>query len=139
MCADGSLQRTYIPREESTSPAIAPKSLFALLLIDVHEGIEVHTFDVPGAYLHASLPDYKVAHMKFESEFVEILCKVNPGYENFVTYEEGKILLCVIILKAIYRMIESSLLWYDLFSTTLLDMGFKINPYEKCIANKVIN
>ena len=36
-------------------------------------------------------------------------------------------------------MIHSALLWHELFSTTLSYLGFKINPYEHCIANKMIN
>ena len=31
------------------------------------------------------------------------------------------------------------LLWYDLYANTLKDMGFEINSYDKCIANKMIN
>jgi hypothetical protein len=31
------------------------------------------------------------------------------------------------------------LLWYELFANTLQKLGFKINPYDKCVANKVIN
>ena len=98
----------------------------------------VQNFDVPGAYLHASLPYDKVVHMKFKGEFVKIMCEVNPEYEKFVIYENGKKVLYVLILKAVYGMIESALLWYDLFSTTLLDSGFKLNPYERCIENKFI-
>ena len=55
--------------------------------------------------------------MKFEGEFVDIMCEVNPEYENFVTYERGKKVLYVLILKAIHGMIESDLLWYYLFYT----------------------
>ena len=67
-------------------PTIALEALFVSLLIDAHEGRSVQTFDVPGAYIHASLPDDKVVHMKFEDKFVEIMCEVNPEYEKFVTY-----------------------------------------------------
>jgi len=91
-------------------------------------------FDVPGAYLHASLPD-----MKFKGEFVEIMCEVNPEYLEFVTEERGKTTLYVQVLKAIYGMIESALLWYELFTTTLARLGFKLNPYDRCLANKVID
>ena len=31
------------------------------------------------------------------------------------------------------------MLWYELYSNTLKGMGFKINPYDRCIANKDIN
>ena len=40
---------------------------------------------------------------------------------------------------AIYGCIKSALLWYNLYVSTLKDMGFKINPYYKCKANKMIN
>ena len=70
------------------SPTIAIEALFESLLIDSHEGIPVQAVHVPGAYLYASLPDDKVVQMKFEGEFVDIMCEVNPEYENFVTYEK---------------------------------------------------
>ena len=56
--------------------------LFASLLIYAHEGRAVNTFDVTGEYLHTSLHDDKVAHMKFEGEFMDIMCEVNPDYKN---------------------------------------------------------
>ena len=43
------------------------------------------------------------------------------------------------VVRAIYGRIQSYFLWYDLYSNTLKDMVFEINPYEKCIANKMIN
>jgi len=36
-------------------------------------------------------------------------------------------------------MIESALLWYELYVTVLLKDGFELNEYDKCVANKVIN
>lgn len=36
-------------------------------------------------------------------------------------------------------MIESALLWYEMYVTVLLDEGFVIIEYDKCVANKVIN
>ena len=56
-----------------------------------------------------------------------------------MTIERGRRVLYVRVLKAIYGMIERALRWYDLFSSTLADMGFEINLYDKCTANKVIN
>ena len=43
------------------------------------------------------------------------------------------------ILKALYGMIESALLWYEYYITVLVDLGFTINPYDPCAANKIIN
>ena len=78
MCADGSRQSTYIPRKGAMSLTIALEALFASLFIDAQEGRAVHTFDVPVEYLHSSLIYDKVLHMKFEGEFVDIMCEVNP-------------------------------------------------------------
>ena len=36
-------------------------------------------------------------------------------------------------------MIESALLWYQLFVSVLQDLDFKLNPYDPCVANKIIN
>ena len=38
-----------------------------------------------------------------------------------------------------YGTLTAPLLWYTLFSKTLLNEGFKINPYDNCVANKIIN
>jgi len=42
-------------------------------------------------------------------------------------------------LRAIYECIESALQWYILFKTTLEKEGFKINNYDRCVTNKMIN
>ncbi len=36
-------------------------------------------------------------------------------------------------------MIESALLWYNLYTEVLHKEGFVINPYDKCVANKMVD
>ena len=55
------------------------------------------------------------------------------------SYKNGTKVLYLIILRALYGCIQSALLWYNLYSNTLVEEGFIINPYDKCVANKVIN
>jgi hypothetical protein len=55
------------------------------------------------------------------------------------TTKSGKKLLYVELQKALYGYIKSALLWYKLFKSTLEGMGFVINPYDMCVANKMIN
>ena len=38
-----------------------------------------------------------------------------------------------------YGTLTAPLLWYTLFSKTLLDKDFEINPYNNCVANKIMN
>ena len=93
---------------------------------------------MPGAYLHAEISEEEQVFTKFEKEFVNIMCKVNPEYKEHARIKNGKKVLYVQVLKAIYGMIESALRWYELFTGTLCGMGFKLNPYDRCVANKMI-
>ena len=108
-------------------------------MIDAYEERDVVIFDLPGAYLHAEMPKDKRLLMKFRDEFVDIMCKVNPEYEQDVVVEHGKRVLYVRILRAIYGCIELVLLWYELYVSVLKEMIFQLNPYNKCVANKMIN
>ena len=42
------------------------------------------------------------------------------------------------LLKAMYGTLTAPILWYKLFASTLIDMGFTINKYDTCVANKMI-
>jgi len=69
------------------------------------------------------------AVLKLVGEAVNIMCQVNPKYEKFVVIENGKKVLYLQLLKALYGCVQSALLWYNLFTNTLVRMGFKLNPY----------
>ena len=142
-CADGSRQRRYLKQDESVaSPTASLESLIMSLLIDTYEERDVATYDVPGACSHAKLlpraNDERVL-MKLTGDFVDIMCKVNPEHTKNVTTENGKKVLYLEILRALYGCIESALRWYELYSETLSKEGFVINQYDKCVANKTIN
>ena len=111
----------------------------SLFIIFAYEKRATAVFDVPGAYLHADIPDGKFALLKITGQFVDIVCEVNPEFKQDVRYENGKKVLYVRILKAIYGMIESALLWYELYVTVLLDEGYELNQYDKCVANRIVN
>ena len=55
-----------------------------------------------------------------------------------MTYEKGRKVLYVQLDKALYGCVQSALLWYELYATTLQDMGFKLNPHDLCVANAEI-
>jgi hypothetical protein len=107
------------------------------LIVDVFEGRDVATADVVGAYLLADMDDFVL--LKLTGDAVDIMCKANDKYEKFVTIENGKKVLYLRLLKALYGCVRSALLWYELFSSTLQEMGFELNSYDPCVANKVIN
>ena len=48
-------------------------------------------------------------------------------------------MLCVRLVKALYGCLKSALLFYQKLSADLTRYGFKINPYDPCLANKLVN
>jgi hypothetical protein len=67
------------------------------------------------------------------------MCNVNPEYKDTIFEENGKRTLYVKVLKATYGLIEAALIWYNVYTDVLMKMGFVLNPYDKCMANKIIN
>ena len=102
-------------------------------VIDAYESRDVACADVAGAYLKAYMKDYVL--MKFTGDSVRLLCEVNPTHRPFVVIENGVEVLYVRLIKALYGCVQSALLWYELFSSTLESMGFQLNPYDQCVAN----
>jgi hypothetical protein len=135
--ADGRSQRNKYANEDISSPTVSNDALMLTFLIDAFERREVVTADVPGAYLHADMDEFTI--LKLVGQSVGILCKANPEYEKFVTEENGKKVLYLQLLKALYGCIRSAMLWYELFAGTLKGMGFVLNPYDLCVANKIID
>ena len=77
--------------------------------------------------------------MKLQGMFVDFMCDANPKYKKYICYENGVKTLYLKLLRALYGCIESALLWYELFVSKLEKMGFILNPYDKCVANKIID
>ena len=135
--ADGSVQLTSYDKSQTASPTVGTDALLLSILIDAHEGRDVATADVAGAYLKAYMDDLVL--MKFTGESVDMLCKLNPEHESLVVTENGVKVLYVCLIKAIYGCVKSALLWYEMFSTRLKDMGLVLNPYDPCIANCMVH
>ena len=139
-CADGRKQRKYINKEiDVSAPTMSLEAFISTLLIDASENRDVATFDVTGAFLQPELPenDEKVL-LKLKGIFVDIMCETNPEYTETVIYENGVKTLYLLVLRSIYGCIQAAMLWYELYTEELVNIGFKINPYDKCVANKMV-
>jgi Reverse transcriptase (RNA-dependent DNA polymerase) len=106
------------------------------LMIDSFERRDVATADVAGAYLNADMDDFVL--LKLTGNTVDIMCRANDKYSAYVAQEYGKSVLYLQLMKALYGCVRSALLWYELFTSTLQTMGFELNPYDLCVANKII-
>ncbi len=55
-----------------------------------------------------------------------------------MTIKKVKQVLYLHLQKALYGMMKSALLLYRKLVKELEEMGFEINPYDPCVANKLI-
>ncbi len=108
------------------------------MTIDAKENREVVTINIPGAFLHADNEDYVI--MKMVGTLAELMVKTKPKmYRQYVVLEKGRSVLYLRLQKALYGMMKSALLFYRKLVLELKKMGFEINPYDPCIANKMVN
>jgi hypothetical protein len=78
--------------------------------------------------------------MKLEGVMAEVILKIDPQqYKQFITKENGNNVIYVILKKALYGTLQAALLFWQNLSKQLQKWGFEINPYDFCMANKIIN
>ena len=76
----------------------------------------------------------------FEGLMVDLLIKTDPKYKKYVhVTESGKRVLYVILKKVMYGCLMAARLFYENLKSQLVSMGFEINRYDLCVANKNIN
>ena len=132
-CFNGRVQRGLYTKEQTASPTVSQDAFFLTSIIDALEGRKKAITDVKGAYLNAKMKD--VVIMKIIGPEVDLFCKLDSTLKEYVTKEKGRKVLYTQLDKALYGCVQSALLWYELYSSTLLEMGFVINPYDLCVAN----
>jgi hypothetical protein len=64
---------------------------------------------------------------------------MDPVYRDFVVMEGNQKVLYVHITKAIYGLLESAMLFYKKLMVDLKKYGFKLNLYDPCVTNKMVN
>jgi hypothetical protein len=81
-----------------------------------------------------------MASIKIRGILVDILVEIAPDvYKSYVSREKkGTKQFLVQCQNALYGTMVASLLYYQKFVKSLLDIDFVINPYDPCVANKNI-
>ena len=60
-------------------------------------------------------------------------------YRPYIIDENGQTVLYLEVLKAIYGCLQSAILFYKKLRKDLESQGFVVNPYNPCVANKIID
>jgi hypothetical protein len=112
-CADGRKQRETTSKEDASAPTMSIEAVMLSVVIDAMEGRDVATVDIPGAFMQADIDE--VVHVKFEGKIAEMLVKLDPKlYRKYVKDENGKTILYVELLKALYGTLKAALLFWKL-------------------------
>ena len=111
-CANGSVQRKHVAKEEAAAPTVTTKAIFVQSTIYAHESRDVAMCDIPVAFLQADNPDFVL--MQLDGILAELMVKIAPTlYPKYVTTNaKGKSVLYVQLEKAVYGMMKSALLFY---------------------------
>jgi hypothetical protein len=137
-CAEERPQRAYIPREDATSPTVSTQALFLTCIVDAHEGRDVATVDIPGAFMQADMDD--LVHLRLTGKMVDFLLEIDrEAYAPFITHEGKEKVVYVELVKALYGTLKAAKLFWLLLSGKLQEWGFHINGYDSCVGNKTIN
>jgi hypothetical protein len=98
--------------------------------------------DIPNGFVQTIVEDKKdKALICIRGPLVDILVSVAPNvYGPYVTVgKKGEKQLLVQCLTALHGTMVALLLYYKKFVKTLKAKGFKLNPYDPCVANKQVN
>ena len=139
----GSESRDWLTREETSSPTASQEGIMTTCVIDAHEERDMMSLDIPNAFIQTLMPEVKDGEarvtMKITGLLVDYLIAIDATYRDYVVTKNGKRVIYVVILRAIYGMLVASLLFYKKIRADFEDEGFIFNPYDPCIANKMVN
>ena len=78
--------------------------------------------------------------MAIRGKTAELLVRLNLAlYRPYIWYTKMRVpMFYVLIEKALYGMLRAALLFYRKLRADLEDMGFEVNPYDPCVANKIV-
>ena len=144
MVYNGKPTREWLSREDSTSPTAALESIMLTAIVDAKEGRDVMSCDIPNAFIQTKLPNIKEGDerviMKITGVLVDLLVDISPEvYGPYVVYDRHKKALYVQVLRGLYGMLVAALLWYTDLRKDLEGKGYVFNPYDPCVANKLID
>jgi hypothetical protein len=138
-CADGKKQGEGSTKSDATSPTMALESVLITETIDAFEKREVAMVDVPGAYLITDMDEE--VFMCLRGKLAELMVQTAPEICRKYVYvgPDNKPVLYVKLQKALYGCLRGALLFYLKLLKDLEGNGFKLNPYDPCVANKMVN
>ena len=126
-CADSQKQWMWTAKDDATLPTIATESILLTSVIESKEHWYIITANIVGAFMQGDQEE--IVHMHLDHVLVDMLVKCDPEcYAKYVTEENGKRVLYVEHIKALYGTLWATLSFWHHLTHKLLKLGFEINP-----------
>jgi hypothetical protein len=113
---NGKPTRNWHEKEDSASPTASLESIFLTSIIVAKEERDIMTADIPNAFIQTLMPELEEGQecviMKLKGAVLEILVELAPDlYGPYVVLEDGKRVLYLHVLRALYGMLVAAVLW----------------------------
>jgi hypothetical protein len=132
LCADGRREDISMFLEgELAAPTVQILSLFTMMSIAATKNYHVMTFDIGQAFLNAKIENE--VYVRLDKRLADLLISINPSYKPYQS-ESGTLIMR--LLKALYGTKEAAKLWYNHFSSILIDYGYRKSELDKCVFHK---
>lgn len=140
----GNKQRSYTSKQEASSPTSHVESIFCIACMIAYQNRYSAVVDIPNAFVQTDLiKDSKEVTiiMRIRGRLADMLISIAPDVskKHAIKDQQGNTLLYVKVLKALYGLMQASLMFYQKLLKDFLAKGFETNPYDPCVANKMIN
>ena len=123
-------------KEDASSPTVSYDSLILSCAIDAHEGRNVITADIPGAFLQSKLADDEEILIVLREKLAALFCKTNPAkYDPHLKYDRKKNEHYIYgsLKKSLYGTLQAALRFWEDLTNFLKEQGFERNEYDWCM------
>ncbi|CAJ1945823.1 unnamed protein product [Cylindrotheca closterium] len=139
---DGTLE--WLSPGDTSSPTAALEAIMITCVIDVYEGRDMMSLEISNAFIQTQMTmDAKSrVMMKITGLLVDMMIRLEPRYRDYFVIENGERVIYMRVLRAIYGMLEASMLWYKKLRGDMekhVTMEKSKNSKKVAIAAKPVN
>jgi hypothetical protein len=139
----GNKQCNDINKEDLSSLTVYAEAVMLTCIIDAVEDRDIAMVGIPNAFAQTVVSEEDAEHrvvVCIRRPLVDILVLIAPDeYGPYVLINKScQKILMVECLNAVYGTMVTTLLYYKKFVKSLTKKGFKLNPYDDCIANNTV-
>jgi hypothetical protein len=135
LVGDGSTQAKHM-YEFTASTTISLSTVFILFNIASYYRCELVSYDIKGAFLHASFTDKdEPTYITIRKEVVDIWVKLDPTSIPFVNSRGDLILL---LDKFVYGLKQSPIKFQQHLARTLISLGYIRCEFDDCVYVRVL-